>query len=137
MELTMTYAEQFANGYAHFALSFLITAVVGVVFFFIKLVKEEIQEENQKKQDKNTAIMMRLAKKFGHLTVEYNEKFNTYYVFNTETGAFVSQNQNPLELLEYVRDSFIVYELDAKDETTARVIVEQVKALQQKRSVGA
>ena len=132
----MNYSEQFANGYANFALMFLLSAVIGFVFYVVKNIRQELKEKEDAKNEKTTAIVNNIYKKVGHLSVEYNEKFDTYYVFNTETGAFVTQNQNPLELLENIRDTYVSYDMNAKDENTARTMVERVRELQEKRNLG-
>jgi hypothetical protein len=82
-----------------------------------------------KLRQKTAAIIASLMLKCGKFEVTYQEKYDTYYVFNTETGAFVAQNENPVTLLEYMRDHYISYNLEAADENTARTMVASVKRI--------
>lgn len=121
--------NNFANGYIVFTHIFLLSVVIGVAAFIVSAYMQ-VKAENKAKHDAKTAVIVAsLMRKCGKFEVTYQEKYDTYYVFNTETGAFVAQNENPVTLLEYMRDHYISYNLEAADENTARTMVASVKRI--------
>ena len=129
----MTPAQAFADGYAHFALTFLISAVIGFVFYVVKEARKELQEKENTKQKNLSGALERVAAHCADMTVTYEEKFQTYYVFNSETNAFIAQDTDALRLLENIRENWIQYDLKPANESTAIKFVADVRRAQEQR----
>jgi hypothetical protein len=121
--------SQFAAGYAIFTHVFLLSIVIGVAAFFVRAVKEVNAENKAKSNEHAKAVLTKLSKKIADLSVTYNEKYDTYYVFNTENNQFVMQDTNPLHLLQNIRDTFLIYDLHPENEATAAKMVAEATKL--------
>ena len=120
MELivNLIYAHNFADGYAAFALWLVVSAVIGFVFFVIREVKNELDEKKKSQNAKDTAILQNLAKYTANLSIVFEPKFNTYYVFNSDNGQFVTQDIDVEHLGKTINSKFIKYTLKAKNTET-------------------
>lgn len=112
MELTMNvYAEQFANGYAHFALTFLLSAIIGFVFYVIKEAKRELKE----KENANRTVAQAVSQKLPSLLVK--REFNTLYVFG-ENGEFILQDPDAMHMVRELHTKYANFSLVAEDQET-------------------
>ena len=105
------YAEHFANGYAQFALSFLLSAAIGFIFYVIKEAKRELKEKGNTTQTVAQAVSQKLP------SLLVKREFNTLYVFG-ENGEFILQDPDAMHMVRELRTKYTNFNLVAEDEET-------------------
>lgn len=121
--------QLFAHGFEVITWNILGMIVIGFIALGVKGFKQKKKEKADKIAATQEALKKKIAAFTAALEVQYVPKYETFYMFDAETNKFIAQSTNILDLMQYVSEHYIQYELISKDETTANVIAETARRL--------